>query len=566
MLQPRAAFRTRGFVSAALRGTTALAVVGLLGLAAATAGAAELGRLVKVTGGASPFTGCRADQVGRQPGTNYPNSEIEPWVAANPTEPGNLLAGHQQDRWSNGGSRGLVADVSRDGGITWRRSVPRGITLCTDGPFQRSSDPWVTFSPNGVGYFMHLAVNITPAGELGRNAMLVSRSTNGGRTWGRPITLIDENIPTVVNDKNSITADPRRPRYAYAVWDRLQGALAEREEGGGGLPGAAASAGQLDGVALVREHIRAVEAGRSILFDSSRQSAAARELPPKGPTLFTRTTNGGRTWERPRVIYDPGVLEQTIGNVVVVLPNGTLVNFFTHIDFVTANREIQLIRSTNLGVTWERRPTTVARIVNGGIGNSGTITPNKQVPVRDAYFLFHPAVDPRNGNLYVVWQDVRLSGVQQVLLAASTDGGNSWTLNGPMNQTPPSFLRLRQQAFVPSVEVGPRGEVVITYYDFRNDRNMGELTDHWVIHCEPSRRDCLSPSNYTEVRLTNQPFNLLLAPDAGGRFLGDYMGLVRSGNAVHAVFGIADGLNRTSLFTRKIDFGPGRALVAAAQP
>ena len=94
--------------------------------------------------------------------------------------------------------------------------------------------------------------------------------------------------------------------------------------------------------------------------------------------------------------------------------------------------------------------------------------------------------------------------------------------------------------------------MVITYYDFRNDRNMGELTDHWAVYCEPSKNDCLLPSSYTEVRLTNRSFDILLAPIAIGHFLGDYMGLVRSGNAVHAVFGIADGLNQTSLFTRKI--------------
>ena len=182
------------------------------------------------------------------------------------------------------------------------------------------------------------------------------------------------------------------------MWDRLQGALAEQDEGGGGLPGAAsgaaASAAGRDGVELARAHIRAVEAGRSILFDSSRQFAAARALSPKGPTLFTRTTNGGRTWERPKVIYDPGVLKQTIGNVIVVLPNGTLVNFFNQIDFgTTAEQTIKLIRSRDRGATWERRPTTVARLINGQV-NAGTITPNKQAPVRDAAILSIPPSTP----------------------------------------------------------------------------------------------------------------------------------------------------------------------------
>ena len=56
---------------------------------------------------------------------------------------------------------------------------------------------------------------------------------------------------------------------------------------------------------------------------------------------------------------------------------------------------------------------------------------------------------------------------------------------------------------------------------------------------------------------------MLDAPEAGGHFVGDYMGLVRSGGAVIPVFGIADGKNRTNLFTRRITVG-GKAEVAAA--
>ena len=59
----------------------------------------------------SPFADCT---VGG-PGTNYPNSEVEPWVAVNPTNPNTIVAVFQQDRWSNGGAHGLVAKTSHDG-------------------------------------------------------------------------------------------------------------------------------------------------------------------------------------------------------------------------------------------------------------------------------------------------------------------------------------------------------------------------------------------------------------------------------------------------------------------
>jgi hypothetical protein len=42
------------------------------------------------------------------------------------------------------------------------------------------------------------------------------------------------------------------------------------------------------------------------------------------------------------------------------------------------------------------------------------------------------------------------------------------------------------------------------------------------------------------------------------------MGLVRSGEAVHPVFGLVDGLNRTSLFTRRITFGTTLATASSS--
>jgi len=57
-------------------------------------------------------------------------------------------------------------------------------TACTGGPFKRASDPWVSFSPNGTAYYFTLAFDPDlPNGAFGRNALLVSRSTNGGQTW-----------------------------------------------------------------------------------------------------------------------------------------------------------------------------------------------------------------------------------------------------------------------------------------------------------------------------------------------------------------------------------------------
>ena len=65
----------------------------------------------------SPFASCT---VGG-PGTNYPNAEVEPFVAVNPTDPSNVIGVYQQDRWIDGQARGIVASVSHDGGRSWRK-------------------------------------------------------------------------------------------------------------------------------------------------------------------------------------------------------------------------------------------------------------------------------------------------------------------------------------------------------------------------------------------------------------------------------------------------------------
>ena len=93
-----------------LAGSSLLGTVCALGFASSGLGQ-SLGPLVQVTG-ADPFASCTADNVHQQEtaygSVLYPNTVIEPWVASDPTNPSRLLVGHHQDRWNDGGARGLV--------------------------------------------------------------------------------------------------------------------------------------------------------------------------------------------------------------------------------------------------------------------------------------------------------------------------------------------------------------------------------------------------------------------------------------------------------------------------
>ena len=114
-------------------------------------------------------------------GINYPNTEVEPWVARNPAAPDNLIGGIQQDRWSDGGAKGLIGAYSFDDGATWndvalpfsKCAIPTyGPATCpVDGvgspvpctmPYDRASDPWVDVGPDGRAYQVSIAFNAIP--------------------------------------------------------------------------------------------------------------------------------------------------------------------------------------------------------------------------------------------------------------------------------------------------------------------------------------------------------------------------------------------------------------------
>ena len=403
---------------------------------AGSATAAEFRRLVPVSPGASPFASCTADDIVLQeavctavgaPCENYPNTEIEPWVDANPTNLKNLIAGWQQDRWSNGGARGDVSAYSKDGGRTWTKVLVPGTTLCSGGGglFARASDPWVSFSPNGTAYFMTLAFQPDRSdGGFGADAMLVNRSTDGGVSWGPPITLIVDTNGQVLNDKNSLTADPTNPSFAYAVWDRLRDfTFPEAAQSDAVALAAVRKPALMDGVAITRERVRrlkAAAAGRAAAQTAAPESDLVVEF--EGPIYLARTTDGGATWEPAREIYDPGPNAQTIGNLIVVPPNGNVIDFFVDI-LPNGALRLALLRSFDKGLTWETSPTIITTISDS---SNGTITPDLQESVRDGNILFSVTADRTNGRLYIVWQDTRFGSVDQVAFSQSSDNGSTW--------------------------------------------------------------------------------------------------------------------------------------------
>jgi BNR repeat-like domain/RTX calcium-binding nonapeptide repeat (4 copies) len=466
--------------------------------------------LVQVSG-TSPFAGCTADNVAGQSGVVYLHSEVEPWLDVNPVATTNLFASWQQDRWSNGGARGLVGAASFDGGASWTAPIViPGLTLCSGGEFQRATDPWQSFGADGDLYLISL--NFNDANFV--HSLTVSESRDGGRTWGAPTEIIRDTAPTVFNDKESITADPTNANFVYAVWDRL-------------------------------------------VFPSEKANVRAsfRAAAFRGPALFARSTNGGATWETARVIYEPGQHNQTIGNQIFVLPNGDLVDLFNALFHKNAHGlrggNVAILRSTDKGATWSDV------IFIDKLGTIGVTDPETGDPVRTGDIIPDGAVDMATGRMYVVWQDARFGGgaFDSIAFSMSTDGGLTWSEPIKVNRTPTGIPAGNQQAFTPSVEVAADGTIGVTYYDFRNNTPATPLlTDYFIVHCHPTTPTaCTNPANWTsENRLTDTSFDMRLAPFANGFFTGDYEGLATAGNDFLTLFSQPHGSDPSSVFFRRV--------------
>ncbi|HTK77009.1 MAG TPA: sialidase family protein [Gemmataceae bacterium] len=428
----------------------------------------------------SPFPpSCVQGQTGR----NFRNGVVEPWVAADPRDPFHLIGVWQQDRWSNGGAAGLLAAVSFDGGETWTRSAPP-FSACAspDVPFARASDPWVSISPDGTAQFISLS--LSPGN---RHALLVSRSPDGGRRWEPPVTVVEESSPDVLNDKESLTADPLDSSYVYAVWDRVSGMTSPR----------------------------------------------ANDF--RGPAWFARTIDGGRTWEPARSIFDPGPNAQTIANQIVVLPDGMLINGFVWITNATAplvrdqRARIAILRSTDHGATWSE-PIPVADIRPVGVSSVKT-----GVPVRSGALVPALAVDPSSGAIYMTWQDGIFSGGQRegIGFVSSNDGGLTWSTPIRINKVP------EVQAFNPAIAVQRNGTIAVTYFDFRKDTDDRAklMTTLWRVTSTDGGR------SWPEAAI-GAPFDLAAAPitDGGGYFVGDYHGLAAARNGFVSFFATPSGI------------------------
>ena len=191
--------RARGLARAAV-------IVGVVGVSLAVA----------VPAFAVPIT-----QVSTDPYTNtssFHQTQLEPDTFSF----GSTIVGvFQTGRFTDGGANNTGWATSTDNGATWTHGfLPSTTAYSTPpGPWARISDPAVAFDPkHNVWMITGLAIDNSVTGK----AVLVSRSVDGGLTWGDPVT-VSQGGGGSFYDKNWIGCDTTStsPFYGncYTEWD-----------------------------------------------------------------------------------------------------------------------------------------------------------------------------------------------------------------------------------------------------------------------------------------------------------------------------------------------------------
>ena len=229
-------------------------------------------------------------------------------------------------------------------------------------------------------------------------------------------------------------------------------ACGDRSESGGAEPAAPIALSPAGANAQV-----AINFGRSIAADDGGTVHAVwfEDEGAPGTVWHGRSTDGGETWEDPRLVAD---VFQPQGTAVVAA-SGANVYVAWH-DFTRGNGDVFLQRSTDRGESWG---------------------PARAIVSGDAPSAF-PSIAAFDDHVQVVWGDNRHDGYAEVYTMASHDAGETWAHPQRLSETP-------FESWVPTVAVNDAVTVVawIDYQDANEELYLRRSLDRGETW-EPAQR------------------------------------------------------------------------------
>ena len=306
-------------------------------------------------------------------------AQSEPHIARSPSDPDFLLATFQEGRFSDGGAVNCGYSVSRDGGLTWSRALLPGAGAVSGGPYERVTDPVAGFDLAGNAYLNTLGL-ITRTTSTGiqdfDGSVIVSRSSDGGASFGQPVLAYKEPNADTFADKN---------------WMAINNFA--------GTP----------------------TAGRILLTFTIFSNIGGTTH----PIARVYSDDQGATWSP--LAYVHSLNNQVQGSQPVFLRDGRLViiywNFMGTNSF--SDDRLELVVSNDGGNTFGApKPVTNVPIYGPPM-------------IRSAAFLPSATTDRETGALFLTYQALH-QGQPRIMFMRSPDAGNTWSTPIPISDNPGS--------------------------------------------------------------------------------------------------------------------------------
>ncbi|MGY6276440.1 hypothetical protein [Methylomonas sp. MgM2] len=250
------------------------------------------------------------------------------------------------------------------------------------------------------------------------------------------------------------------------------------------------------------------------------------------PTFFTRSIDGGQSFQEPVTIPNPpgfGTVAVGVDGAVYVVGRSEISEFdeddFSRLYF----RPYLFAKSTNANDA-SVKPSFETQALNLG-GDAVMFTyqnnPNQYGPIGDVQIDIDHSDGPLHGNVYIL-ASVDPSGVdnQDVYFIRSSDGGGSWSEPVRINDDPPNKDSYQWFA-VQGVADNSRIDAV--WYDTRNS-GKAKISQLFYAYSWDGG------ITWSKNQPVTQSFDTHIAYPLGAQKLGDYTGLVSDSYGAHVAY------------------------------